>query len=401
MKRILKHSFHLTRWLLAVLIVVIMLFLILGRVFVSYVEDSTTEVVAHLSEILGVPVAVDSVDTEWHGLGPSLVLNGVRLGEGEDLSTVTMLAVRPDILSSLRNRALVWSQFEAVGLDLDIDELASGHWQVAGIGFEGGYGPSGFLEKMLLDSRHVSISDAQVHFTSLNGTNVGLRLHDLSLVNALGFHRLRLDADFGNDKNRLNFIAELNGSAVRFAELDGLAHLQITGEDVTALYDFFQDKFWPESRFELTAAPLMHAELWATFRAGQEVQMQGELRFDQVPGTIVGLDSGMAQAFTSLVGAYSEDRLQADLIDPMIRMGENEVALPDLRLTRNINDQKVAYGLQLPSVNVGRLIESAGEVGIVPKSLLVQLSELELQGLVERLYLEVPAGNPQGWNLTA
>lgn len=401
MKRILKHSFHLTRWMLAVLIVLIMIFLILGRALVAYVEDSTVEVVAHLSEVLGVPVAIDSIDTEWHGLGPSLVLNGVSLGEGEDLSRVAMLAVRPDVISSLRNQAPVWSRFEAVGLDLEIDELASGHWQLAGIGFEGTSGAGGFLEKMLLESRHVSVRDARVHFTSLSGTNVGLRLHDLNLANALGFHRLQLDADFGNDKNRLNFIAELNGSAVRFAELDGLAHLQITGDDVTGLYNFFQDKFWPESRFELTDAPLMHAELWATFRAGREIQIQGDLRFDQVPGTIVGLDSGMAQAYTSLVGVYSEERLHADLINPVIRMGESEVALPDLRLSRQISDQTVAYGLQLPSVNVGRLIESAGEVGIVPESLLVQLSELELQGLVERLYLEVPAGNPQDWNLTA
>lgn len=383
------------------MIVLIMFFLILGRVFVSYVEGSTDEVVAHLSEILGVPVAVDSIDTEWHGLGPSLVLNGVSLGEGEDLSTVAMLAVRPDVISSLRNQALVWSRFEAVGLDIDIDELASGHWQVAGIEFEGASGASGFLEKMLLDSRHVSVRDAQLHFTSLSGTNVGLRLHDLSLANALGFHRLQLGADFGNGKNRLNFIAELNGSAVRFAELDGLAHLQMTGEDITGLYNFFRNKFWPESLFELTAEPSMHAELWATLRAGQEIQVQGELRFDQVPGTIVGLDSGMAQAYTSLVGLYSEERLHADLINPTIRMDESEVALPDLRLSRQISDQTVAYGLQLPSVNVGRLIESAGEVGIVPESLLVQLSELEPRGLVERLYLEVPAGNPQGWSLTA
>jgi|GEM_PF-5926420 len=385
----------------AVLIILVMVFLILGRVLVSYVEDSTAEAVAQLSEVLGVPVSVNSVDTEWHGLGPNLVLNGVSLGEGDDLSTLTTLAVKPDVLSSLRNLTLVWSRFEVSGLDLDVEELASGHWQVAGIGFEGRSGARVFLEKMLLDSRLVSVSDAQVHLTSLSGTTVDLRLHDLRLVNVLGFHRLRLDADFGSQKNRLNFIAELNGAALQFADLDGLAHLQITGEDATGLFYYIQDKFWPESRLELTSTPVMQAEFWATFRAGQEVQMQGDLRFDQLPGAIVGLDSGVAQAHASVVGVYSDERLQADLIDPRIQTDENELVLPNLRLSRKISEQMVTYGLQLPSVDVGRLIESAGEVGIVPESLLYQLSGLELQGLVERLYLEVPADNPQGWKMTA
>ena len=399
--RILKHSFHLTRWVIAVLIILTMAFLIAGRMFVSYIEDSTADAVAQLSDILGVPVSVSSVDTEWHGLGPSLILRGVVLGEGEDQSTLSVLSVKPNVLSSLKNQSLVWSRFQVGGLELQVDELASGHWQVAGITVEAGSGGSNFIEKMLLDSRLVSVSDARVHITSLNGTSVSLRMHDLSLVNSLGFHRLNLDADFGSDENQLHFIAELNGSAVRFSQLDGLAYLKISGEDASGLYDFFRKKFWPGVKAELTAPPRMTGDFWATLRANEEIQIQGELLFDQIPGSLIGLDSGLIEAQATLVSAYSEERLQADLINPVIRTSDDEIALPNLRLSRQISDQLVSYGMQLPSLDVGRLIESAAEIGIVQESLLDQLSTLELQGLIERFYLELPAGSPQDWSVTA
>ncbi len=401
MKTLLKHSFHFTRWAFAVLILVVMLFLVIGRVLVSYVEDSTAEAVDRLSGVLGVPVSISEVDTEWHGLGPSLVLHDVELGQEGELGSVAMLAVKPNMLSSLRNWSLVWSRFEASGMELEVVEQADGSWQVAGIGIEGSSAGSGFVEKMLLDSRFVSVSDAHVNLTSLSGTGVILRVHDLNLVNSLGFHRLQLDADFGSEQNQLNFIAELHGSAVRFADLDGLAHLEIAAQDATGLYDFFQEKFWPETNLELTTTPLMQAEFWATFQASQEIQIQGQLQFDQIPGSIVGLDSGMAQAQTNLVAVYSEERLQADMIDPAIQMGDEEVVLPSLRLSRIISNQDVTYGLQLPSLNVGYLIESAGEIGIVPESFLDQLSGLELQGVVQRLYMSIPGNNPQGWSVTA
>ena len=399
--RIIKHSFHLTRWLLAILIILTMGFLIAGRMFVSYIEDSTADAVAQLSDILGVPVSVSSVDTDWHGLGPNLILNDVVLGEADDQSTVSMLSVKPDVISSLKNWSLVWSRFQVSGLELQVHELASGHWQVAGIAVDAGSGGSSFIEKMLLDSRLVSVSDARAHITSLNGTSVSLRMHNLSLVNSLGFHRLSLEADFGSDENQLRFIAELNGAAVQFSQLDGLAYLKVTGEDASGLYHFFREKFWPDSDSELASAPRMSADFWATLLANEEIQIQGELVFDQIPGSIIGLDSGLVEAQTTLVAAYSEERLQADLLNPVIRKSDDEIALPDLRLSRKISDQHVSYGLQLPSLDVGRLVESAVEIGIVQENLLDQLSALELQGLIERFYLEVPAENPQDWSVTA
>jgi len=107
-----------------------------ARLLLPYAEQYNAEVGERFSRYLDQPVLVRSLDAEWHGLGPSLVLRDVALldvmGE-QPVLKLDKIRLGLDLLSSLRQWQPVFSNITLVGVDLFLARNAQGQFSVAGL----------------------------------------------------------------------------------------------------------------------------------------------------------------------------------------------------------------------------------------------------------------------------
>ena len=400
MKKILRHSFHITRWTLASLIIVVSIVLLTARTFSLYIEEYAAEIADRLSIVFNVPVEVDSVSTEWRGLGPSVYLYGVRIGEGENVSSFSSVIVKPDVISSLKSWGIIWSRFEVTEMNAYLEELPSGRWAFAGIELGGGGGA--YLEEMILESNRVSVQEAKLNVRSLLGTEIELNVHNVSLDYALAFHRLKLSADFGTPDNSLEFIAELTGSSARLLDLDGLAYLKIDAHNVGDLYTRISNEFLPGIDLATDEFPTAEVELWANFRAGRQIEWQGSAELDGIPANLLGFDSGAPRFIADLTGIYSTQSQLFNVQDAEIQLFSDTIELPDVQINRNlqISGSEVNYRLVLPSIKVSELLESVSDIPALVGPNLQQIIDLNPRGEIGYLQLEVPNLNFDRWHLS-
>lgn len=373
--------------------------LITARTLTSYIEDYASDIVNRLSIVLGVPVDVDSVSAEWKGLGPYVFLDGLRLGEGENLSRISSLVVKPDVVSSLLSWSIIWSRFEVSDMDVHLEELPSGRWSFAGIELGGG-GGGAYLEQMILESNRVSVQEARFSFQTLLGNRLELNVHDMSLDYALAFHRLKLEADFGQAKNKIEFIAELTGTAPRLLDLDGLAYLKVDGHDISDLYAGVQEKFWPNAGLTMDQKPSVNVELWANFRAGKQIEWQGTAALAQIPASLLGYESGAPKVFTDLTGGYSPRSLFVNLQNTEVVLFSDTIELPGLRFERSLNFSDVDYSISLPSIQIPELLESVSALPVFTDLGLQKILDLEPEGEIGLLHLDVPNLDLSRWQLS-
>ncbi|MDP2227878.1 MAG: YhdP family protein [Moraxellaceae bacterium] len=106
----------------------------LGRQFVPLVSDYKASIEARLSVSAGVPVRLEGISGRWEGLGPVFVLQGLRVHDparptGPALLRLPVIEVRPAVWQSL-------SRFEPRldvrlrGLDVHLDQLDDGRLQL-------------------------------------------------------------------------------------------------------------------------------------------------------------------------------------------------------------------------------------------------------------------------------
>ncbi len=107
-----------------------------ARLLLPFAEQYSSEVGERFSQYLNQPVLVRALDAEWHGWEPSLVLQDVSLldtmGEHPVLR-LDKIRLGLNLLSSLRQRQLVFSNITLVGMDLVLTRNPQGQIFVAGV----------------------------------------------------------------------------------------------------------------------------------------------------------------------------------------------------------------------------------------------------------------------------
>ena len=114
-------------------LVLLALYVSVGRELTPLVAEYHAEIERRGSEALGLPLRIGRLQGEWSGLAPRLVARDVQLGEGDELLQRERIAVVPAVLDSLLARAPRLRHLELSGLHLMLREDAEGRWQVDGL----------------------------------------------------------------------------------------------------------------------------------------------------------------------------------------------------------------------------------------------------------------------------
>jgi uncharacterized protein (TIGR02099 family) len=256
-------------WTLLMMLVLLALYVSLGRQLTPSVSNYQTEIEQRLSEALDAQVTLQSVTGQWLGFSPRFSLRGLRIagdmdsdGQAPAALELDAVEIEADIPASLLQRKLVLATTRIDQLNLDFTQMPDGRWQLSGLGT--GAGPvvdvaqifdwvTGLSNLNLQDARLVfrpdvgaplQLGNTQVQFQSRNN---GYALF-LSAQPDLATELLQLSAELsGATLAELRGRIYLNAPPAEYAELLTSLKLADLGADRLSL-SFFQlfGKFWFE-----------------------------------------------------------------------------------------------------------------------------------------------------------
>ncbi|AIR88033.1 YhdP family protein [Pseudomonas cremoricolorata] len=126
----------LTRWglgICALLIVLLALYVSLGRALVPLVGEYRAEVEAKLADAVGQPVHIGALQGRWSRLVPVLSLRDLQIGEGANALRLDEVKVVPDLLGSLKAWQPRLARVQLSGVQLIARENAEGQWAIEGL----------------------------------------------------------------------------------------------------------------------------------------------------------------------------------------------------------------------------------------------------------------------------
>lgn len=138
MSRVL-HYCWLTLWYsFATLTVLVAAAFSIARILLPQIEQYNVHIEQFATDIIGQPVKIQSLNAEWHGAGPSLVLNNVRLMGEDEILTVAQfskISLSFGVIESIKLGQLSFSNLAISGTGLSFVRRADGQIILAGFGW--------------------------------------------------------------------------------------------------------------------------------------------------------------------------------------------------------------------------------------------------------------------------
>lgn len=131
---------RLVAWLLrgtlslaALLLVLLALYVSLGRELTPLVAEYQGEIEAQVEQALGMPVRIGRLTGRWQQFAPELLVDDVALGEQGNALHLQQVRVIPDVLGSLLARQVKIADLQVDGLRLNLQQADDGQWRLAGL----------------------------------------------------------------------------------------------------------------------------------------------------------------------------------------------------------------------------------------------------------------------------
>ena len=247
-------------WLLVLLAV----YLALGRLFISQLEEYKDPILQELNVRTPFNLEADSVDGQWHSFSPVIVLRGLRLSLPEDPEISVQLRegrVGVDVWNSLWSGSLQVTHLVLEGLNLNAELTADGRLQLRGL--DGGTGEtSGWIQGFLLNARYFALRDNILTLTLPSGE---IRELDLNLSLSRKGSSRRVEAILTSTRGTvINVIANGLGNPFQPDLFRGDLYVDVESPDMGAMKDMVaggEPSIWADGELEV--------EFWLSWDKGK------------------------------------------------------------------------------------------------------------------------------------
>jgi uncharacterized protein (TIGR02099 family) len=194
MERLTRILAALTRWglgLCALALVLMAVFVSLGRELTPLVAEYRAEVQTRAASALGMPLQIGRLEGSWSGFAPILLAHDVTVGEGVNALRLDQVRAVPDLLASLLARELRIAHLELNGLKISLKEGEGGQWALEGLPVQQDQplDPEQLLNQLQM-VQQLSVLDSQVTLQSLGQPPLTLTYVGLNLKTGAGRQRL-------------------------------------------------------------------------------------------------------------------------------------------------------------------------------------------------------------------
>jgi uncharacterized protein (TIGR02099 family) len=276
---LLKKTFALLLTASLILLLVLAVYVSLGRQLMPYVSNYHQDIEAQLSERLGQTLRFGVIEGRWSRFNPILTLRDVTIsaplsGAGAPPNFPTLqvnnLSLELNAWASLLQWRWLLSSITIESPEFTLEESADGRWQL--YGFESDPNLALDPDKALnLVSRvqDLSMTNMRLHLRRANGYSRVFERSRLRIQNRNAQHFLHLDVWQDDVIGPLSVAAELSGD--RVADLSGQLYVLLPNADYSELVAREIGDKASLSEFE------GNAELWLSLQDGQMQSLQGNL----------------------------------------------------------------------------------------------------------------------------
>jgi len=234
MERLTRFLAALTRWglsLCALVLVLIALYVSVGRELVPMVAEYRADVELKAQTAVGMPVSIGRLEGSWSGFAPVFFARDVMVGQGAGTVRLDHVRVVPDLWASLKARQVRIAHLELDGLKLGLKEDKDGHWALQGLPVQDDkpFDPEQALTQMQMISQ-LSLFDSQITLQPYQQAPLTLTYVGMTLKTGR-FHQ-RLDARLTLPDGQplsLNIRSKIRASAWRDGEAE--AYLSLPQSD--------------------------------------------------------------------------------------------------------------------------------------------------------------------------
>ncbi len=253
-----------TLWLGAIALMLVALYVSLGRLLVPLVAEYRAEAQGRARELLQMPVQIGRLEGRWDGLSPRLLAYEVSLGEGAAAMRLDRLALVPDVAASLWSRELHLKAVELAGVHLSLAQSADGTWRVEGLPERNEQGPPD-LDKLLSALQRIDrlrLLDSQLTIEPAGEAPLTLTYANLEL-NAVG-DRLRLEGRvLLPDGQRLSMSSQIDVRPEAWKASEARLYLSLPQSDWAAWMPAKLTGAWPVETLQAGG------ELWLDWHGGR------------------------------------------------------------------------------------------------------------------------------------
>jgi uncharacterized protein (TIGR02099 family) len=394
--RIAKGFFSSSRWLVLGVLVIIAVYLSLGRLAIFLVEANQDQVERYLRDRGLAFVEFGAIEGDWRVHDPRFIVRDISVKPlGEPVLDIDLLVLRVDSVRSLMIGVPIVTEIEVSGIRFAVERDEEKFWIR---GFKRGDGSLNFdyvldslpyLESLKVDGINVALIGPNMEMQLVSHRDQPWVVSAEDDVKRLSFplfleknqpdgtilrHELRLSGYYRGDLRESDFVSRL--------------YLEAPQIDL--------EKFTPALEFagqRLSTARLT-TRIWLTLEP-DNLDVTGEIELADV--SLEGEGSNLLDKVTSRFRFRGESIGQGTLSIPNVRLqqGEFEFELDNLTLAIDTGPLGVSMAGQLDLVNVSeltRLIEFAGQKELLPERLSNALLSVSPGGELKDLLFSTEPG---------
>ena len=250
------------------------------RAVLPYATDYKNEIQQEISQLIGLPVEINSIDAAIHGFSPRLKLIGVSVFDEKNkvpLFNFREAFVELDVFASIIRREVIVADVGLVGADISIEKLSDNEWLIQGIKItsEGSSElPDQFL--YILQNADYLLHDSNIYYQDHTGEKLNLSLLEVNINVENNFNNhdikfsMNLPEEYGHD---LAVVASLHG------DLDALAgDIYIEAHQLNIKQ--WNKKFTISDEYQVDA--ILDIDLWVTLNENNIQTLITQLAADNV-----------------------------------------------------------------------------------------------------------------------
>ena len=356
------------------------------RYALSELDFYKADIEALVSEQLGAPVTIASIQGVLNGFKPELALKNIQVHSGQDQAAPVQLQeihLGFSILTAIRQPLLEAIQISIFRAKLSVTRLQSG-----GINIEGLPGTDDDTQPTwLLRGRQYQLVDSEIlwHDEKRNAAPVLLKHINITLKNDAGLHQLFIKTELPESLGKSLFVA-MNFRGNIFVPKSINARLFIQGQDIH-LGNFITGDLPFDFAFIQGRGDF---SIWSRWQAEQMTQMRGSIELSNAAITDKHNASiPIDQLAVQFLLQQHQQQWQLGIKDLLLSSKNNTVALAQLALALELDAENnlTHLALNAPQLSLEPISKFMLLNKLLPKKLHKQLKTLALQGEVKELLL--------------